>query len=417
MIFTVATGALGISADWLGAQSILPCWMKSEEEISAPYGIAVANIAVQRDGNQNLSYDEKKTLKDINETLFKQIEAGYQDQQGIVGVSRLCDDDIQEDGNREEYLAEVRDTLHAELAVSLTVHPEEERFSMEIEMSIGSPDTWNEAQELAGYHVFKGRSIGISLALRDSANASLTERLAPYLSLLRSIASYANANYTSTLHHLTETLADPQTPNELKALALVLKGNAQGRLDGPGSLEAAESSFISAATLDPDYVRAVLGLAEIDYQKGLAMLTGSTCEGESTLEAMTFLDSAYARYLDALKKAADPRVRDADVRAKYGIGRIQTCKLLLGDKSQSIPAVRNLEEVTKRFESDTGKTWLRSAASGAYGELALIHCTQRQRKAAISFYGKASKWAVDDTRIATYEDTNNKIKDDPKLCT
>jgi tetratricopeptide (TPR) repeat protein len=364
-----------------------------------------------------LSHAENKTLEDINKSLFEQIDAVRQDQQGKVGVSKLCDDDIQGADNREEYLAAARDTLRAELAMSLTVRPEGQRFAVEIELSIGDRGTWNEAQELAGYHVFEGRSIGASLEIRDSANASLTELLAPYLKLLRSIASYANANYTSTVQNLTETLADPQTPNELKMLALVLKGNAQGRLGGPGSLEAAEASFTSAAALDPNYIRAVLGLAEIDYQKGLAMLNESQCEGEPTPEAMAYLDSAYAKYVSALGKEPDRRVRDADVRAKYGTGRIHTCKLLLGDNSQASSAVRDLEEVTKRFESDTGQTWLRSAASGAYGELALIHCAQQQRKAALTFYNKAFDWAVDDARVNAYADAKTKIEDDPRSCT
>ncbi|MFF0319082.1 hypothetical protein ACFYPH_31145, partial [Micromonospora sp. NPDC005252] len=393
--------------------------MKGEQKITEPYGIAVANIAMQPDGKRRWSDDEKEHAQDINDSFLAQVESGLKDDQGKVGVGRTCDRSIQPDAHREQYLSEVQNKLNAELAVSLTLTPSGQRIEVEIELSIGSRGGWNEAQELADYYEFRAGTIGDSLEVRASlSKASVGELLTPYIRMLRAIASYANSQYAFAIDILKNILATAESADDLKKLAFVLKGNAEGRLNRPGSVDRAAAEFNSALAIDSSYARAILGLAEIDYQKGLSAIShaGPKCEGKLTPQAKGRLDASIGKYESVYAAAATSRVPDVDVRAKFGTGRTYACMLRLGDSSKAEAAVRDLKYVTEKFESDRKETWLRPLASGAYGELALIYCSQRRREDALANFDKAYDWAVDGARAEEYDDARKTISGNGSYC-
>lgn len=411
--FVLLTGALGIWADFLSVQSKLHCSLQGELEIPGAYRVAVANVAVRRE-DRTLSDDQEKVAERVNGLLFEQVSAAYRDQGPKVGVGRLCDHAVQEhDGERERatYLAEVKETLEADVVVSATLIPEPQRFTVEIELSISSPGAWNEAAELAADPVFDEASIGTALEVQNKADASVAEMLAPYLKLLQAIAFYANQNWNAVTESLSTALADPQAPGNLKTLAHVLTGNALGRLDRQTD---AEASYNEALKINRDYVRAILGLAEIDYQRAIAL--NETCSSTRSPESLSYLDAAEAKYRKVLTMVQRGGLYDADVRAKYGTGRIHTCKLMLGDGREAEPAIRDLQDVTRRYEADRRKTWIRSVAAGAYGELGLVRCWQGFPDVALDDYGKAQELAVDDKRADTYKRAIRRINGSPKAC-
>ncbi|MEU1234470.1 hypothetical protein ABZ399_09790 [Micromonospora aurantiaca] len=419
-LITILCGTLGTLSDWQGAKPVFPCWVKREQKINEPYGIAVANIGVRREDGQRWSDMEKKNASDINESLFKQVSSSFEDRSGQVGIGQTCNRNIQSDQERETYLSEVQKKLDAELAVSLTLTPSGQRVRVEIEASIGSQGGWNEAQELAGYYKFNAGLVGDSLEIRTSiAKASVGELLVPYITLLRAIAEYANSDYGVAKDTLSKVLATPGISDDLKRLALVLKGNTEGRLGGTGSTERAAAAYTAALKTDRGYVRAILGLAEIDYQTGLSKIRstgGPRCEGKLTSQAKAHLAAALDKYEGVYRSAATSRVPDVDARAKFGIGRTYACLLRSGDRSKAEAALEALKYVTARFESDRKKVWLRSTASGAYGETALIYCGQGRREEALAYYAKAYEWAVDETRARDYDDARRRISTNRRYC-
>lgn len=313
----------------------------------------------------------------------------------------------------------MQNKLNAELAVSLTLAPNGQRIDAKVELSVGSRGGWNEAQELAGYYTFDAGTIGDSLEIKTSiSNASVGELLTPYIKTLRAIASYANSQYDLVRTILDEVLAASGIPDELTKLAFALKGNAEGRLGGPGSVDKAAAAYRAALALDKTYARAILGLAEIDYQTGLSQIehNGPKCDGKLTPQAKAHLNAAIQKYETVYSSASTSRVPDIDVRAKYGTGRTYACMLRLGDSGKAEAAVKALMYVTDNFESDDKRTWLRPAASGAYGDLALIYCIQRRRDDALVNYEKAYFWAVDNVRAKAYDEARKTISADELHC-
>ncbi|MFC7278459.1 tetratricopeptide repeat protein [Paractinoplanes rhizophilus] len=416
---TLALTALGTVADWQGAKPVFPCWAKGEQRISDPYGIAVANIAISNGGKEKFSDSLEARARDINESLFKQISSGFAGEEGKVGVGRTCNQDVQSTREREAYLAKVLDELNGDIVVSMTLTPTGHHVKTDIELAIGSNGEWNEAQELAGYYMLDGVTIEDSLEFKASIlNASVTELLSPYIELLRAIASYASSEYKAAIEVLDKVLTSSSASSDLKKLAYVLKGNSQGRLGGPGSIDKAALAFKAALAVDKSYARAMLGLAEVDYQTGLSSTRSGTvkCDGQLTPQARSHLDAAVRTYEQVYSNAGGSGVPDVDVRAKYGIGRTYACMLLLGDSSKEEPAVKALEYVTGRFESDDTRSWLWTSASGAYGDLGMIYCRQGRREDAIRSYKRASDLAVDDVRRKNYDFALRTIGADWQSC-
>jgi hypothetical protein len=400
----------------------MPCWLpfKGEAVIAEPYGIVIPNVAVRNDGEQPLSDQVYENARKMNETLYRQVSEKF-DESSTVGVSRKCDSDIQSGEKRELYISETRKELNGDLAVSLTLVPDSRRFEVEIEIDIGSRERWNEAQELTDYYPFPGVLIGASLEVKDGvSDSSVAELLDPYINMLKAVADYARSDYGSTIATLKQILAVPKLPASLVQLALVMLGNSEGRQGKPGALKRAAMAFSKALDVNDSYPRAILGLAEIDYQHGIALIDAGKdeerCEGNPTKEALSLLDAAYQKYMTVFRQAGTSTVLDVDARAKYGTGRIQACRFLLGYAERSIDALTDLQYVTARFMSDPNKSWLRSSASGAFGDLALVFCGLGQRDKAIVSYRDALEWAVDEKRVREYHLGLDTIQANPRAC-
>lgn len=410
---------IGDIANVQAIRSWLPCPLQPENRIAEPYGIVVANTAASEDDSDELSNEDAERAEQLNQTLFDQVYA-IRDP-GKVGVSRTCDRDVQATEKRETYLNETRDLLEGELAVSLILTFENRgHVSAVLELDIGSHQRWNEAQEIAGYHKFWLGEINDSLdSTENVAQSSIAESLQPYILLLRAIANYARSDYAATIERVNETVADASASAELKKLAYVLKGNAEGRLRKTSFLERAEAAYLSAYDIDDKYSRAILGLAEIDYQRAITTPNSqhtTGCENPLSREASAYLTASAKKYQSVLAANRSADTPDAETRALYGLGRIHACQYVNGDIAQRKPAVDDFTKVINTFMSDQGKTWLQSAASGAFGDLALIYCSQKLRDKALSNYAEAYELAVDVDRRRAYRHALNQIGADKRYC-
>lgn len=424
LLMIIVTLGLSVPADWQANQSWLPCALKREQKIREPIGVVVANVAIRSTAGRAPTKDETANAEVINQSLYDQV-IDRMSMPGTVGVGRPCKKKIQSAIGREEYLAKERELLDGELAISAIITPAGRRFTREIELSIGSTEDWNEAQEFAGYYPFPGGDIGASLSVRDGlATKSVAELLGPYIDMLRAVAAYAIPDYDKTLDTLDDVLRASNLPSKLAQLAYVLKGNAEGRQARPGFLDRSEAAYKHAESLAQsvggDYPRATLGLAEIDYQRGLLQIAptarGAKCEGTLTSDAKAHIDAAYAKYSKVFAASSTSEVPDVDVRAKYGTGRIHACLARLGYEDHIEKAVRDLLFVTNGFMAAKTKTWLRSPASGAFGELGLIYCQQGRRDDAIAAYDDAFEWAVDEARGDMYREALSTIRADASAC-
>jgi tetratricopeptide (TPR) repeat protein len=410
---------LDVSANWIAVKPDAPCWLRGEQEISEPYGIVVANVAVRAGGEERPTHETYENARHINNTLYRQVSSEFS-QSPTVGVSRTCDDAIHSGIRRADYLSETREKLKGDLAVSFTLVPDGRRFEVEIEIDIGSRERWYESQELAGYYTFSGVLVGAALEVKDSvADSSVAELINPYINMLKAVADYARSDYESTISILDEIVTAP-APTALKQLAWVLLGNSEGRLGKPGALDRAEAAYGKVLEIGDGYPRATLGLAEIDYQRGLLLIKEREgkpqCDGTPTEAALTRFDSAYKKYMTVFAHANVASVPDMDVRAKFGTGRIHACMFRLGYKERSSSALADLAYVTRRFMSDTSKLWLQSPASGAFGDRALVFCGLKQRDKALASYASAIDWAMDKKRVDEYRKHVDLIRADSEAC-
>jgi len=436
LIFTLIvliSTLIGTAADLFGLNPLRPCSLRSkgDQAIHDSYGIAVPNVAVRLARHARLSDQAEKYAREINDSLYNYVKA--LGDVPNVGVSRTCDHGIFTGARRWDYLSKTRNELNADIAISLTLIPSGQLFVAEIEMDIGSRARWNEAQELAGHFSFPGGLVGASLDLQGRlSQSSVAELLTPYISMLRAVADYARSDYSSVLSTLQNVVAVPKLPPALMQLAFVLSGNSDGRLAKPDALRSAAAQYKSAAAqyrkaltvphgLPSIYMRATLGLAEIDYQRGLSQLKRNAkrprCDGTLTKSASASFEAADKKYMSVYRQATASSVSGLDVRAKFGMGRIHECKFLLGAEKPAT-AISYFSYATSKFLSDPDhdKSWLRSPASGAFGELALIDCVERRRDQAIQNYDLAIRWVVDDERAEEYQDNRAAILSDGKAC-
>ncbi|WP_250032531.1 tetratricopeptide repeat protein [Paractinoplanes maris] len=366
---SVLLATIGVQADLASLWPDRPCWLRSEQRLTGPYNIVVADPAVDRSGADEISREETDRLaRDLRDTLDRQILDTAAADDALVRVGRSCRPRVTTfDGDRPAALDRARQAQDGDVAVSFVLRPRRYHTTVRLELSIGG-SRLREAAELAGYPIFEERDIGSfeeAAAGRD-LHTSAAEQTGAHLLLLRAVSQYSAADYRAALSTLTAVLE--KSPGDLtRRLVLVLLGNAHGRLAVRRNFAPAQRNYEEALRLDPAYPRALLGLAEISYQEGAV-----DCERPQPAQ-LRALSQAYREYESILSRPITPDLPDADIRARAGMGRVAACHLLAGDRRWLTVGTSNLRLVVDRYERDPSRHWLRTPASEAYGMLGLLY--------------------------------------------
>ncbi|GIF00445.1 tetratricopeptide repeat protein [Paractinoplanes rishiriensis] len=381
----VLTGTIGLQADLLSLWPNRPCWLRAESELTAPYNIVVANPAVAGRAGHNLA-------REIRHTLERQIATAVEPDGALVQVGAPCRAGVSAaGGDRAAELDRARRSQNGDIAVSFVLYPRTHHTGVRLEFSIGGPRL-REAAELAGYTVFDELDIGNldgGTASRDLLSTA-AEQAGTHVRLLRAVAQYSSDQYPAAARTLT-ALLDESLGRLTRRLVLVLLGNAHGRLAAGRDFAAAERYYRAALRVDPGYPRARLGLAEIAYQAG-----ATDCRRLAPA-ARRALTDAYREYETVGAGPVSADLPDLEARARAGLGRVATCRLLSGDRRWLAAALEHLRFVVGRYEANPAHHWLRTPASEAYGQLGAIHAyVLGNRPGAGACYRRAAEIAFAD---------------------
>lgn len=146
-----------------------------------------------------------------------------------------------------------------------------------------------------------------------------------------------------------------------KELLYLFLGNGALKL---GNLDAAQGFYEHALSLNPEYARAYIGAAEVQFHRAKGSCEAGDVDAEGLRKA-----------LDGFARAATARVQPAlaDIPAKfaYGQGRVHLClsQALVADHWSD--AERKFREVIQAF--DAGNPRLRIMAAESHADLGFLH--------------------------------------------
>lgn len=169
-----------------------------------------------------------------------------------------------------------------------------------------------------------------------------------------------------------------------------------------GRLEDARKSYQQALDRNPDYGRAMIGLAEVQLH-----LSSGRCNPGTAIRAG--LEAARDQFRAALVARDQPPLSNVPAKAHFGIARVDVClsqALLEGSWTE---AANELLAVIAEFEA--GKTTLQDLAAEAHAQLAVVRLpTQGNPNARANYLAAASEYRAaidlseDDGRKALFYD-------------
>ncbi|WP_285601875.1 hypothetical protein [Kineosporia sp. NBRC 101731] len=398
---------LGLSADLRDHLSLVSGLWSSHgvTEMSGPYRVIMAGVLV--DDSAMDGRDVGDRMEEINQSTFELFEKRMR--KIDVGVAREKDFEPQEwkgESERRQYLTRLLNVSNADLAVSILLKPGRLRTTMNVEF-LGSSDG-DEATELAGFNSFGDETLsGFSSPSTEARVAkAVRSRSESYLTLMRAVSSYGIGEYTDSIEQFTRSQKNLTTV-QFQRFSLMMLGNATGRAgDDAQARERAARFFRKSLRLDPSYGRARLGLAEVLFQQALRESGDEEARCSDWPRAqMDQMFAARRAYEEVL--ASDDRygIPGVETRARYGMGRADTCLTLAGDETRLKPAIDQLEKVISAYRAQPDQQWLQALASEAHACIALSYVLgpvgQVRWNWAVDHYRQAQTLAVDPGRLKT----------------
>lgn len=169
-----------------------------------------------------------------------------------------------------------------------------------------------------------------------------------------------------------------------------LLGNATGLQK---KLDVAETHYLDALAIDPDFARSRFGIAEVQFQRA----RGPSCGGTDAPEDLPLMEEALARFQEVTGLEAPP-LSFLPARAQVARGRILLCMSLYGADT--------LEEARNEFEAVIAEHGtnerLRDLIAVAHANLARVHVFLGSHQAAVEEYRLAVDLTFDDARRAAF---------------
>jgi tetratricopeptide (TPR) repeat protein len=240
-----------------------------------------------------------------------------------------------------------------------------------------------EAEELGGQHglgssLQTGSDITRSGVARMELRKQLLARTRALAEFIVGISYYAEGRYGEASGHFESARRESGWPEDAgKALLYLFLGNVAGKLQNSVG---AEAHYARALTLNPEYARARLGLAEVMYHR-----TRGSCESGQVDQAG--LRATLDAYRHALEARDRPALSEIETKASFGMGRTFLCLSQARVANHWADAEREFNSVIARYEANN--PGLRVLAAEAHANLGLVHLPVLGEPGAERKYGLA----------------------------
>lgn len=191
------------------------------------------------------------------------------------------------------------------------------------------------------------------------------------------------------------TVSADNLPQPGDELAYLFLGHAARRQGDPIS---AQHHYEAALTAHPDYARALLSLADLQYMAAAGNCQPDGCDRAGVHQAIDIYQ--------AVPAADDAEYANIPAKKSFAVGRAYTCLTLAGEPETRPAATAALEEVIAAYEA--GDERLADIAAEAYQLLGLLLRTstgpQRQAdlESADAHFAKAIELSTHDERKAVF---------------
>ncbi len=234
-----------------------------------------------------------------------------------------------------------------------------------------SPDFLADAEELVGVFqlgtpITSGARPGtpaVAIGLREN----LQRRTSALTAFVVGLVRFANKEFTRADAEFKRAIDDAGWPEaDGKEVVHLFSGTSAGL---QGRLADARASYQRALDLNPDYGRAMIGLAEVRLRE-----VGRSCDSAT-------VDAAGLREARDLYRAADklldqPTLSNVPAKAHFGVARVDICLSQAMVEGAWLEAAKELGAVISEFES--GNETIQDLAAEAHGQLATVQASGRR---------------------------------------
>lgn len=220
------------------------------------------------------------------------------------------------------------------------------------------------AEEMAGQYELGDRILGSELqtgSITDKAAArrALSARANALTHFVIGLSYYGGRDYTEALQAFELADIEEWGDEDGKEILYLFLGNSEGQL-GERALEAgnhdtaltlfeqAAANYDESLARNPEFARALLGRAEIEYFRAAVIGQETPCSAGAV--SADGLAQAEASYLDARSAVDQPAVSNVAAKASFGLGRLYVCVTLAGIADRSTEARTELAKVIEEFE-------------------------------------------------------------------
>ncbi|HEX2222170.1 MAG TPA: CHAT domain-containing protein [Candidatus Limnocylindria bacterium] len=370
--------------------------------MSGDFNIAVAEFAARGGPDRVEPSDEASALA---RSVYDTLEAELADLHGFQIDVRPPDLTGRLPGAtpdaRAAAAAALADEINADVVVYGTLSAEGTAFEPEFFVS---ERKLVDAQELAGqYRLGTALEVAADISTNPVARRLLRDRLLERTQALAEfvlgLSYFVNGEYEDAERHLaTAAATEGWDDADGKEVAYLFLGTARGKQD---ELDDARSAYERALALNPEYARAVYGLAEVRFQES----NGTGCEAGTIDEAG--LREAMEGYRAALAATDQPPRAEIPVVVHLGLGRVFVCLSQALVEDRWAEAEAEFRAVIEEFEG--GKEHLAELAAEAYGGLALALLPPEDDpdpaayRSAAESYARAVELSVRDERREVFE--------------
>ncbi|MBN1810847.1 MAG: hypothetical protein JXA14_03330, partial [Anaerolineae bacterium] len=377
----------------------------SPKHMSGDFCIAVAAFTEHEsssDSEMGMRFAEDLHIR-LTET-FQDFDPGLEIT--VWGPHQVATPRGQTEEDRAETAAQIAEKIEADVLVYGWIDTTGSIWKISPEFYIRARNSY-EIAEIAGQYsigspidVVGGRDFGS----RDYANRKLLARTQAIANITAGL-TYYNAGYldrqnfqTALTYFQQAEMVEGWEPWEGKQVLYVLAGNAYGKA---GDFQLAETYHQKALTADPEYARALVGLAGVYYMRALEPAEESNSLENTDLES---LDLSIATYKKAAQSTNRPPLAEIPSKVHFGLGQCYFARGYAraylereGIHTHDLYAESfdEFKAVVEEYDSrkDTDKVRVRVIAAESHARLGLIHALLGELQPACDEYRVAvSLW-------------------------
>ncbi len=339
------------------------------KQMTGNFRIAVAGFSEsgQSDSDMGMEFAEEIQLR--LQKKFEELNSDFTvTVWGPIQVGTI------EGGNASERAIsaeQISEKIDADLIVYGTVEAEDSIWLLSPEFYVPAKNFY-EAEEITGQHelgtplVIMGQG---NVADRIEVSGELTSRTQALAQIAIGLAYYSTENFEVALinFQLAEEV-EGWEDSEGREVLYLLAGNAALKAD---DLALSNNYYQKAITVNPEYARGYLGIANVHYRLSLKPF-------EETMNPADIDHELLARALDALERASkatnQPPLSDIPTKIHFELGQIYLMQVYSGQETSFSTAIKEFEAVIEDY-ADGNNPRIQERAAESHARLGLIYDT------------------------------------------